>query len=138
MNVESNNYCGTDETGPLVIWSAVEIAVTMVCIVIPVIQPLCRIICEFIRSSSSYQKHGVGSDSSQQSSSIQLCTIGASSVDGGEYLTPSDLLKRDMKLGLRTLSVTQVVSTQGSQEAILGEEYRDSVRITDEVSVSRE
>ncbi|KAK8001182.1 hypothetical protein PG991_013404 [Apiospora marii] len=134
--LDGSNF--TYETVPLIIWSAVEIAVTMVCIVIPVIRPLCRRICESTRSLSSYQKHGTGSDSSQRSSSIQLRTIGGSSVDGGEYLTPSDLLKRDMKLGLRTLSVTQVVSTQGSQEEILGEEYRNSVRITDEVSVSRE
>lgn len=43
-----------------------------------------------------------------------------------------------MKLGLQTLFITQVVSNKGNQEEILGEEYRNSVRITDEVSVSRE
>ncbi|KAK8113050.1 hypothetical protein PG984_013576 [Apiospora sp. TS-2023a] len=139
LNVESNKYGATDETVPLVIWSAVEIAVTMVCIIIPVLRPLYRRVCESTRSSFSYHKHGAGSDSSQRCSSIALRTIGGSSVDGGEYLTPSDLLKRDMKLGLRTLSITQVVSNKGgSQEEILGEEYRNSVRITDEVSVSRE
>ncbi|KAK7959208.1 uncharacterized protein PG986_004062 [Apiospora aurea] len=115
-----------------------EIAVTMVCIVIPVIRPLYRTICESVSLSSSYQKHGAGRDLSWRGSSVQLQTIEGSSVDGAEYLTPNDLLKRDMRLGLRTLSITRIVSKKPSQEEILGNEYQNSVRVTDEVSVSRE
>ncbi|KAK8062864.1 hypothetical protein PG997_014961 [Apiospora hydei] len=128
----------TYKTAPLVIWSAVEIAVTMVCIVIPVIRPLYRTISESARSSSSYQKHGAGRDLSQRDSSVQLRTIEGSSVDGAEYLSPNDLLKRDMRLGLRTLSITHIVSNKPSQEEMLRDEYQNSVKVTDEVSVSRE
>ncbi|KAK6858187.1 hypothetical protein PG995_005886 [Apiospora arundinis] len=61
-------------------------------------------------------------------------------MNGSGSLTPNDLLKRNMKLGLKTLSITKVVSNKTSEEEmeILGEEYQNSVKVTDDVSVSRE
>ncbi|KAK8036224.1 hypothetical protein PG993_008838 [Apiospora rasikravindrae] len=121
--MESNNCGATDETAPLVIWLAGKIVMVMTCIVIPVIRSLYRAISELIRSWCPYQKHGAGSDLSQRDSSVQLRTIEGSSMDGGEYLTPNNLLKRVMRLGLRTLSVTQIVSNQQSREGTLGDEH---------------
>lgn len=140
-NFESGNCGGTDDTAPLIVRSAVEIAVIMVCIVIPIVRPLYRRIRESTRSPSSYQKHSAGGDWPQRdSSSLHLQTVGGSSMHGGGPLTPNDLLKRDMKLGLKTLAITQVISTKPGQEEIemLGEEYRNSVKVTGDVSVSRE
>lgn len=117
-------------------------AVTMVCIGIPVCLPLYKKIYRQFRtehSSSGYQKHSV---EPRESSSVALQTIGGGYVDkDGQPVYKSKgsgkdgLSFKDVKLGLKGGS-TQVTVGGGqrnslgsgdSDEQILGDDYRQDI-----------
>lgn len=115
---------------PLIIWSAVELAVTMICAAIPVLRPLYRRIrgdnsTDQSRSSNAvskgYYKHNTGNDNT---GSIQLKNIPCSDSDLENNRGFPDA---NPKLGIRgPTTVTYIRRDNNSDEEILGPEFRQS------------
>jgi hypothetical protein len=108
--ISSRNY--TFDTISLIIWSAAELAVTMVCIGIPVLRPLWRRIARGSAASTDrYYKHAQGTDGAD---GFQLNKV---DTDGEGNST---------KMGLRG-TTTMTYCEHGhneSDESILGPEFR--------------
>lgn len=129
-----------DDSVGLIVWSSAEMAITMVCIGIPVCLPLYkRIYLQFRteHSSTGYQKQ---SAEGRESSSVALQTIGGGYVgkDGQPVYKSKGSGKdglsfKDVKIGLKGGS-TQVTVGRGRQnssggtsdEQILGDDYRNN------------
>ncbi|KAJ4256251.1 hypothetical protein NW762_009331 [Fusarium torreyae] len=115
------NY--TLDTVPLIIWSAAEMAVTLICIGIPILRPLWRQAIRGSKLSSDryYRKQGEGSDGQAYS----MGNLGQSKSRGATD-SHRGFPDADPKLGIRGPStVTQIAGYNKSDESILGSEYRN-------------
>ncbi|KAK3357828.1 hypothetical protein B0T25DRAFT_630790 [Lasiosphaeria hispida] len=126
--IASRNY--TEDTVPLIIWSAVELAVTMVCAGVPVLRPLYRRIKGGITTddsagnSNGYYKHGTGNDNSTNQDSIRLKNMSSIETD---VENNRGFPGAHPKLGIRgPTTVTYIKGDNHSDEEILGPEYRQS------------
>ncbi|KAM0335134.1 hypothetical protein ACHAQA_000174 [Verticillium albo-atrum] len=138
--LSSQNYL--KDTVGLIVWSAAEIAVTMICIGIPVCRPLYKKYLDkwTSRDASKYQHHSEGR-------SFPLRTFGGSTMPGGGGQSkdaPSEgsingaesVSMSDRKLGLSgpyTKSYAlggggRVPGDDQSEEEILGPDYRQSLK----------
>ncbi|KAM0547822.1 hypothetical protein ACHAPJ_010168 [Fusarium lateritium] len=133
--LSSPNY--TKDTVGLIVWSAAEIAVTMICIGIPVCRPLYKKYIEkwTSRDASKYR---------DRSGSYPLQTIGGSNMNGGPVNKDDDtsdadgsIRETERKLGMAgPFTKTRVYSKTGervrddnqSDKEILGPEYRRNQR----------
>ncbi|KAG9255793.1 uncharacterized protein F5Z01DRAFT_699609 [Emericellopsis atlantica] len=129
----------------LIVWSAVEMAVTLICIGIPVCMPLYRRVWRRLnneQSSSGYQKQ---SGDQEGSSSVALRTIGGGYIGKDGQVLPANMNKSkgsshnksfDVKLGIKSGANQTTVGRGGSSdtvantsdEEILGEAYRHEAR----------
>ncbi|KAJ4171338.1 hypothetical protein NW754_013107 [Fusarium falciforme] len=112
------NY--TLDTVPLIIWSAAEMAVTLMCIGIPILRPLWRRTFHGSKYSSerSYKKQGEGSDGPSYNLGSLPRSHEASESNRG-------FPNADPKLGIRGPStITRIAGDNESDESILGPEYR--------------
>ncbi|KAF4967426.1 hypothetical protein FSARC_4999 [Fusarium sarcochroum] len=117
------NY--TLDTVPLIIWSAAEMAVTLICIGIPILRPLWRQAIRGSKLSSDryYRKQGEGSDGQAYS----MGNLGQSKSRGATD-SHRGFPDADPKLGIRGPStVTQIAGYNKSDESILGSEYRNNI-----------
>ncbi|KAH8898227.1 hypothetical protein GQ53DRAFT_627891, partial [Thozetella sp. PMI_491] len=129
----SDNY--TAATLPLIVWSAAEIAVTMVCMGIPVLRPVYRRVFLRIKDGSEgYKYYGQGSDG--QGSAGQK---GSSNMEPLERKKVSDccddrgFLDTPAKLGLRGPTArTRITGDNTSDEEILGSKYRTNANVSDD------
>ncbi|KAK1756493.1 hypothetical protein QBC47DRAFT_401396 [Echria macrotheca] len=129
--IASKNY--TEDTVPLIIWSAVELAVTMICAGIPVLRPLFRRSPTGSTNQSSseskrskgYYKHGTGNDNSLTGTTdVELKTRPSSDTDLEANRSFSDA---DRKLGIGgPTTITYIRRDNNSDEEILGPEFRRS------------
>ncbi|KAK5659586.1 hypothetical protein OQA88_788 [Cercophora sp. LCS_1] len=125
--IASRNY--TEDTVPLIVWSAVELAVTMICIGIPVLRPLYRRmrgLGSTDQSNSSnvkgYYKHDTGNDNQN---GINLKNIPSGSESDTE--NTRGFPDAPTKLGIRgPTTVTYIRRDNHSDEEILGPEYLQS------------
>ena len=107
-----------EDTVGLIIWSAVEMAVTMVCIGIPILRPLYRRVIHGYgydsgnASGQKYQKHSEGNSEHPQPG-YELETIGRISNK------PRGARDRMSKLGMQTQTMTDIQTANGSDEQIL-------------------
>ncbi|EXF73963.1 hypothetical protein CFIO01_08845 [Colletotrichum fioriniae PJ7] len=136
----TENYL-RDSVG-LIVWSAAEMAITMICVGIPVCRPLYKRL--FYRFTSEIASSGYQKQNEERSSSVPLRTIGGGMVGGdGRPLPQSktdttnksdtdDLSFKDAALGIKGSSTRTQVSRgdipmdNTSDEEILGEEFRKS------------
>ena len=112
-----------EDTVPLIIWSAAEMAVTLMCIGIPILRPLYRraVYGSNLSSDRYYKKHGDGTDERSYDLRNMPASNGATESNRG---FPS----ADLKLGIRgPTTVTQIAGDNHSDESILGPEYRGSI-----------
>ncbi|KAF5003736.1 hypothetical protein FDECE_9725 [Fusarium decemcellulare] len=117
------NY--TEDTVPLIIWSAAEMAVTLMCIGIPILRPLWRRTFHGSNLSSDryYKKHGEGSDGQNYKMDNMPRSDGSNENNRG-------FPRADPKLGIRGPStITRIAGENPSDESILGPEYRNSAHI---------
>lgn len=134
--------CTGDSVG-LIVWSNAEMAITLICIGIPVCRPLYRRIFSNMSSSRStgYQKQGPSNDNH---SSIALRTIGGGAVDrDGQFVSSkrndtrpkdseSETSLNEVKIGVNGPFTRTKVGTgrrdsirdDTSAEGILEAEYR--------------
>lgn len=121
-----------DDSVGLIVWSLAEIAVTMICIGVPVCRPLYRKIWvqhfggSESRSNTGYLRHDA----------IGLNTIGGGRMPGATTRSDDDKSMADLKLGMKGPSNKARAEYagsgneeglsigNGSDEDILGEEYR--------------
>ena len=125
-----------EDTVSLNIWSAAELAITMVCAGIPVLRPLLRRgmagMSHGTSDSSGYCKHGTGHDGVSQNSRIKLDNLGNSSNgtfirDRGDIESNHGFPNAHPKLGIRGATTVTLISRDNhSDEEILGPEYRHS------------
>ncbi|KAK3934266.1 hypothetical protein QBC46DRAFT_83709 [Diplogelasinospora grovesii] len=147
----SRNY--TQDTVNLIIWSAAEIAVTMVCAGVPILRPLWRrTIHGTTKGSSSrntasngYYRHGDGKDGTGGANSYRLKKMGGASSTAesddveanhaGHKRDNSGFPDANPKLGIRgPTTVTYIearedkrgVTGHSDEETILGPEFRRS------------
>ncbi|KAL4722198.1 hypothetical protein ACLX1H_010975 [Fusarium chlamydosporum] len=116
VNGFTANY--TLDTVPLIIWSAAEMAVTLVCIGIPILRPLWRraIHGSDLSSERYYQKQDDRNDA--QTYKMGNMPHGNGDSHGFPESPP--------KLGIRGPStITRIAGDNKSDESILGPEYRD-------------
>ncbi|KAF4774681.1 hypothetical protein HER10_EVM0002379 [Colletotrichum scovillei] len=136
----TENYL-RDSVG-LIVWSAAEMAITMICVGIPVCRPLYKRL--FYRFTSENASSGYQKQNEERSSSVPLRTIGGGMVGGGGRPLPQsktdttnksdtdDLSFKDAALGIKGSSTRTQVSRgdipmdNTSDEEILGEEFRKS------------
>lgn len=128
----------SEDTVALVIWTAAEIAVTMICIGIPVCRPLYKCCLEKWTSRDASKYH----QKSGEALSYPLQTFGGSTLrprQGGNY-DSSDLRRggdpialEERELGLRgpctksyVVGGSQVRGDNQSEEEILGPDFRRS------------
>ncbi|KAK0631074.1 hypothetical protein B0T17DRAFT_239334 [Bombardia bombarda] len=129
----SENY--TEDTVGLIIWSAAELAVTMICAGIPVLRPLVRHhMGNTTRGSSrsdGYYKHGTGSDGSMLASAVKLDNIpSAQSQRKGKPQNQSDVIESSRgfpdshpKLGIRgPTTVSYIMRSHNSEDSGLRED----------------
>lgn len=130
--IASQNY--TEDTVPLIIWSAVELCITMICNGIPVLRPLLRHGAGTTqgtsqRFSNGYYKHGMGNDNSMPSS-INLKNMASGGGGGGggsDVENNRGFPDAPSKLGIRGPTTTTYISGDNySDEDILGPEFRHS------------
>jgi len=130
-----SHRCPAEDTVTLIIWSAVELAVTMICAAIPVLRPLYRRIRGGIstdRSHSSnavskgYYKHDTGNDNTDAGGSIQLKDVPTTDSDT-DLENNHGFPEANPKLGIRgPTTVTYIRRDNNSDEEILGPEFRKS------------
>ncbi|KAG9253968.1 uncharacterized protein F5Z01DRAFT_687388 [Emericellopsis atlantica] len=123
------NY--TEDTVSLIIWSAVEMCVTMICIGIPILRPLYRRIRYGSRSSTregSYQRQ-------REDSSLGPYELGGMTWAPGKG-RPS---AHESKLGIRTQIITDIQTSNGnnSDEHILSSVERRNLRSGNVVQPNR-
>ena len=111
-----------EDTVALIIWSAVEMCVTMICIGIPILRPLYRRIRYGSPSSTSegsYQRQG-------EDSSLGPYELGGMTRTPGKS-RPS---AHESKLGIRTQTITDIQTSNGnnSDEHILSSGERNNYR----------
>ncbi|KAH7120141.1 hypothetical protein B0J13DRAFT_568378 [Dactylonectria estremocensis] len=114
----TSNY--TLDTVPLIIWSAAEMAVTLVCVGIPILRPLYRrtIHGSNLSSDRYYRKQGEGSDG-------QNYNLGPMPQNSGSKDRSRGFPNADPKLGIRGPgTITRIAGENPSDESILGSEYR--------------
>lgn len=128
----------TEDTVNLNIWSAAELAITMVCAGIPVLRPLLRRgmagTSQGTSQSSGYYKHGTGHDGVSQHSRIKLDNLNPSSGSNGnsnrgrgDIESNHGFPNAHPKLGIRGATTVTLISRDNhSDEEILGPEYRHS------------
>ncbi|KAK4194408.1 hypothetical protein QBC40DRAFT_34878 [Triangularia verruculosa] len=145
-NLSSENYL--KDTVGLIVWSAAEIAITMICIGIPVVRPLYKGFLEKLssnaRSTSGYKKQ------TRSGQRYGLKTIGGSTMPGASRLeseatdvegddgdTKANKQRlKEMKLGMNgPYSHSEAVGGRSvpvneSDEEILGEVYRTEMNKT--------
>ncbi|KAK3353365.1 hypothetical protein B0T25DRAFT_607625 [Lasiosphaeria hispida] len=149
--VEVPGLVSTNYLIGLIVWSAAEIAVTMICIGIPVIRPLYKQALDRMFSgdtSRGYQKQGAaGDETGSNNRGYGLRTIGGSAMPGGRSKkgdeTDTDGKSqqtsradgdgssfRDVKLGINgpftdaRAVAGRAAPDDNSDEEILGDEYR--------------
>ena len=137
----------TETTVPLIVWSAAEMAITLICIGIPVLRPLYKRIYSRFRTlsarSSGYLKQ---SDPSREQPGYALHTIGGGPLDIGQSnmngvnstkaISPTDKKDKfrhmEVKIGVSELSQMRVVvedygrsqleSSSHNKRRVLGDE----------------
>ncbi|KAK7427020.1 hypothetical protein QQZ08_006447 [Neonectria magnoliae] len=115
----TENY--TLDTVPLIIWSAAEMAITLVCVGIPILRPLYRRAVHGSNFSTDryYKKHSKGSDGQSYSMGRMPQSSGANESNRG-------FPNADPKLGIRGPgTITRIAGDNQSDESILGPEYRN-------------
>ncbi|KAF5020686.1 hypothetical protein F66182_7284 [Fusarium sp. NRRL 66182] len=108
------------DTVPLIIWSAAEMAVTLICIGIPILRPLWRRTLGGSKLSSDryYRKQGEGSDG--QAYKMENLEQKKEANDSNRGFPGAD-----PRLGIRGPStITKIAGFNNSDESILGPEYR--------------
>ncbi|KAF4978073.1 hypothetical protein FZEAL_5499 [Fusarium zealandicum] len=135
----TENY--TLDTVPLIIWSAAEMAVTLMCIGIPILRPLYRRAMNSSTFSTEryYKKQGEGSD--EQSYDLGSLQKNNRTTDSNRGFPGAD-----PKLGIRGPgTITRIAGENPSDESILGPEYRnnstmdrhnDGIQVKKDVSVN--
>ncbi|KAI5458778.1 hypothetical protein BGZ63DRAFT_362750 [Mariannaea sp. PMI_226] len=114
------NY--TQDTVPLIIWSAAEMAVTLMCIGIPILRPLYRraVYGSNFSSERYYKKQDDGTDGRSYEMGSLPQRSGATENNRGFPLA-------DPKLGIRgPTTITEIAGDNHSDESILGPEFRQS------------
>ncbi|KPM40835.1 hypothetical protein AK830_g5711 [Neonectria ditissima] len=109
------------DTVPLIIWSAAEMAVTLMCVGIPILRPLYRRTVHGSNLSSDryYRKQAEGSDG-------QNYNLGDMPPSGGANAGNRGFPNADPKLGIRGPgTITRIAGENPSDESILGPEYRN-------------
>ncbi|KUI60570.1 hypothetical protein VP1G_07795 [Cytospora mali] len=108
----------------LIVWSAAEMAITMVCIGIPVLRPLFTRWFPILGGSSRdrYNRYGDGRDGPV----FTMHTIGGDVMKGGRRRGPGfpDAPEGSGLRGPTTRTQISALSTQDSDEAILGSAHR--------------
>ncbi|KAK4641122.1 hypothetical protein QC761_609580 [Podospora bellae-mahoneyi] len=141
-NLSSTNY--TKDTVGLIVWSAAEIAITMICIGVPVVRPLYKgfidkLTSRATRSTSGYKK--------QSGPRYGLKTFGGSTMpgasrwhaettdgeEGDDKAKKAEQRTRQLKMGVNgPFTHTKAVGgrtmpANTSDEEILGQEYRQNM-----------
>ncbi|RLL97500.1 hypothetical protein CFD26_105870 [Aspergillus turcosus] len=135
----SSNY--TEETVDLIIWSAVELAATLICVGIPTVRPLYRYIVHgsrFKESNEGYKKYDEGGESN---SGIQMQRLSKKGRKGAIETTTSTILgdtEFDIPRGQTSSYVHHVRETD--EERLVGsprEQYGNAIQVHEEVTVER-
>ncbi|KAK3331622.1 hypothetical protein B0T19DRAFT_380110 [Cercophora scortea] len=127
----SANY--TEDTVNLIIWSAAELAVTMICAGIPLLRPLLRLrgARTTNASSSGYYRHSLGNDGANPTSfKMQNISTRSQSQTQSDVENSHGFPEAHPKLGIRgTMTKTYIAREENnSDEEILGPEYRQSLQ----------
>jgi len=129
----------TEDTVPLILWSNVEIAVTMICAGIPVLWPLYRRVRDQVTtgrdtkgSAGTHDRSGYIRDTSAMSADMNLNKINTSGTESD--IEAANANNRGFplahpKLGIRGPTTKTFIGKgeNHSDEEILGSEYRRSV-----------
>ncbi|GIK07119.1 hypothetical protein Aspvir_002774 [Aspergillus viridinutans] len=135
----SSNY--TESTVDLIIWSAVELAVTLICVGIPSIRPLYRHVVHgsrFKESNEGYKKYD---ESGESNPAIHMKPLGRKARKGDLDTTTSTILGDtgfDMPRGETSAYVQHVRETD--QERLVGSPrgpHVHSIQVHEEVTVER-
>ncbi|KAK3681766.1 hypothetical protein B0T22DRAFT_523080 [Podospora appendiculata] len=124
----SANY--TEDTVNLIIWSAAELAVTMICAGIPLLRPLLRLrgARTTNASSSGYYRHSLGNDGASPPS-FKMQVISTRSQSQSDVENSRGFPEAHPKLGIRgPMTKTYIARDNNSDEEILGPEYRQSLQ----------
>ncbi|KAF7169151.1 hypothetical protein CNMCM5623_001938 [Aspergillus felis] len=133
--ISSSNY--TEDTVDLIIWSAVELAVTLICVGIPTIRPLYRHIVHgsrFKESNEGYKKH-------EESGEIHMKPLGKKPRKGDLDTTTSTVLGDtgfDIPRGENSSYVQHV--KESDEERLVGSPrgpHVHSIQVHEEVKVER-
>ncbi|EKJ77761.1 hypothetical protein FPSE_02259 [Fusarium pseudograminearum CS3096] len=106
------------DTVPLIIWSAAEMTLTLMCIGIPILCPLWRRVVRGSKISSEgyYRRHGEGYGEGFNLGSVLL---------GSDKANNRGFPNAPAKLGIRGPgTITRIAGDNYSDESILGSEYR--------------
>ncbi|CAM1502522.1 Fc.00g045060.m01.CDS01 [Cosmosporella sp. VM-42] len=115
------NY--TEDTVGLIIWSAAEMAVTLVCVGIPVLRPLYR----RVRHGSNFSSEGYYKKQSDGNYEGSYDLNSMPKSKGGVEVNHRGFPNADPKLGIRGPStITRIAGDNQSDESILGTEYRNN------------
>ncbi|GFF56794.1 hypothetical protein IFM62136_03220 [Aspergillus lentulus] len=137
--LSSSNY--TEDTVDLIIWSAVELAATLICVGIPTIRPLYRHIVHgsrFKDSNEGYKKHD---ESGEPNPGIPMKPLGRKPRKGDLETTTSTVLgdtEFDMPRG-ETSSYVQHVRETDEERLVSSPRgpYVNSIQVHEEVTVER-
>ena len=106
-----------EDTVGLIIWSGVEMAVTMVCIGIPILRPLYRQVVHGYVSSAGAESHKQYQKQNESNGPHQSYEMGSMAGRlGGKPRSGKD---RMSKLGLHGQTMTDIQTANGSDEHIL-------------------
>jgi hypothetical protein len=137
--LSSSNY--TEDTVDLIIWSAVELAATLICVGIPAIRPLYRHIVHgsrFKDSNEGYKKHD---ESGELNPGIRMKPLGRKAPKGDLETTTSTILgdtEFDMPRG-ETSSYVQTVKETDEERLVSSPRgpHVNSIQVHEEVTVER-
>lgn len=106
------------DTVPLIIWSAAEMSITLMCVGIPILLPLWRRVVRGSKISSEryYRRHGESYGEGFNLGSVLL---------GSDKANNRGFPNAPAKLGIRGPgTITRIAGDNYSDESILGSEYR--------------